>query len=66
MELTNLEEVEEFLEDHPEIEESLELFGISHKLYLEYLLAQRQPIFYTSDSTDDTSAGSLIGQANDL
>lgn len=53
MELTNLENVEEFLEDHPEIDKALKLFGMSHEIYLEYLLAQGQPIIYTSDSTDE-------------
>ncbi len=53
MEIINLEEVKKFLKEHPEIQEGLELFGITHELYLQYLLAQRQPIFYTSDSTDE-------------
>lgn len=53
MKLTNMKEVKEFLVEHPEIERALELFGISHDLYLRFLLAQSRPIFYTSDSTNE-------------
>lgn len=55
MELTNTKEVKKFLVEHPEIERALGLFGISHDLYLQLLLAQSRPIFYTSDSTNKPS-----------
>lgn len=53
MRLTNMKEVKEFLEEHPEIERALELFRIAHEHYLELLLAQSKPVFYTSDSTTE-------------
>ena len=43
--------VEEFLSDHPEIDDALKLFGISRDQYEQLLLKQLPPEFYISDNT---------------
>ncbi len=45
------ENTRRFLRDHPEAEKALDIFGIAHGQYQQYLAAQRGPIFYTASST---------------
>ena len=41
-----------FLEEHPEAQKALDMFGIAFEQYQQSLAAQQKPVFYTGTSTD--------------
>ncbi|HMD90001.1 MAG TPA: hypothetical protein VKF38_12645 [Anaerolineaceae bacterium] len=43
----------QFLKDHPEAKEALDLFGITYTHYQQFLTAQNMPVFYTASSTNE-------------
>jgi hypothetical protein len=45
--------VQQFLNDHPEVRDTLDLFGITYDRYQQYLAAQQAPVFYTASSTTE-------------